>query len=230
MSDSGDDWEKQLEDEGELEKQLKKEEEEKRKAAFKDEDAYDSDEERKKKEAEKKAQAAAQPTAGDGKKKAKPGQKDYDKLFEDRIKANKPASTAQQRIEEIKKNQGLSEEAKAQQLSMAAEMDITEALFADLNVNANSLNQEKDYVNFGKQVAGVLYEGQAPYRIPTFFKELVRDLSKHIDSKKIKEILDSVTALYNEKVKEEKERDKTGKGAAASKAKATLKSGKQHLN
>ena len=58
MSDSGDDWEKQLEDEGELEKQLSKAEEEKKKAAFKDEDAYDSDEERKKKEAEKKAQAA----------------------------------------------------------------------------------------------------------------------------------------------------------------------------
>ena len=48
MSDSGDDWEKQLEDEGELEKNLAKAEEEKKRAAFKDEDAYDSDEERKK--------------------------------------------------------------------------------------------------------------------------------------------------------------------------------------
>lgn len=107
--------------------------------------------------------------------------------------------------------------------------DITESLFADLNVNATSLNQEKDYVNFGKKVAGVLYEGQAPYRIPVFFKELVRDLSKQIDSKKIKEILDSVTALYNEKVREEKEKEKSGKGGAA-KNKAQLKSGKQHLN
>jgi hypothetical protein len=43
------------------------------------------------------------------------------------------------RIEEIKKS-GLSEEAKAQALQIAADMDITEALFADLNVNANSLN------------------------------------------------------------------------------------------
>lgn len=108
-------------------------------------------------------------------------------------------------------------------------MDITEALFADLNVNANSLNQEKDYINFGKKVSTVLYEGQAPYRIPQFFKELVRDLSKQIDSKKIKEILDSVTAIYNEKVKEEKEKEKKG-GAGASKNKAQLKSGKQHLN
>lgn len=108
-------------------------------------------------------------------------------------------------------------------------MDITESLFADLDVNANSLNLEKDYVNFGKKVAGTLYQGQAPYRIPVFFKELVRDLSKHIDSKKIKEILDSVTALYNEKVREEKEKEKAGKGGAA-KAKAQLKAGKQHLN
>lgn len=97
-------------------------------------------------------------------------------------------------------------------------MDITESLFADLNVTANTLNTEKDYVNFGKKVSGVLYEGQAPYRIPVFFKELVRDLSKQVESKKIKEILDSVTALYNEKVREEKEKEKTGKGANKGKA------------
>jgi len=63
-------------------------------------------------------------------------------------------------------------------MQMELEKDITESLFADLDVNANSLNQEKDYVNFGKKVGAVLYEGQAPYRIPVFFKELVRDLSK----------------------------------------------------
>jgi hypothetical protein len=38
-----------------------------------------------------------------------------------------------------------------------------------------------------------------------------------------------VTALYNEKVKEEKEKEKSGKGGA-SKGKAQLKAGKQHLN
>ena len=152
-------------------------------------------------------------------------------MFEDRLRANKAVSSAsqQQRIEEIKKNSNLSEEAKAQQLQILAEQDITESLFADLDVNANSLNLEKDYINFGKKVAGVLYVGQAPYRIPVFFKELVRDLSKQIESKKIKEILDSVTALYNEKVKEEKEKDKQGKGGAG-KAKAQLKSGKNAIN
>lgn len=61
-----------------------------------------------------------------------------------------------------------------------------------------------------------------------FFKELVRDLSKHTESKNIKEILDSVTAIYNEKVKEEKEKEKGGKGAT--KVKAQLKAGKQHIN
>jgi hypothetical protein len=38
-------------------------------------------------------------------------------------------------------------------------MDITESLFADLDVNAKSLNLEKDYVNFGKKVSATLYEG-----------------------------------------------------------------------
>ena len=114
MSDSEDDWEKQLEDEKVLESALNKAEEEKKAAAFKDEDAYDSDEERKKKEAEKKAAAALASAGADGKKKVK-GSKDYDKMFEERLKQNKPTSSAasQARIEEIKRNANLSEEAKA---------------------------------------------------------------------------------------------------------------------
>jgi len=75
------------------------------------------------------------------------------------------AVTNNARVEEIKKS-GLSKEAQAKELQIAAEMDITDALFADPTVNANSLNKEEDYANFGKKVAGVLYEGQAPYRIP----------------------------------------------------------------
>jgi Translation initiation factor eIF3 subunit len=228
MSDE-DDWEKQLEDDTALESALKKEE--KKAAAFKDEDAYDSDEERKKKDTEKKAQAALAAQGGaaaDGKKKAK-GTKDYDKMFEERLKMNKPTTSAasQARIDEIRRNAGLTEEAKAQQLAMAAEMDITESLFAD--IDANSLTKEEEYISFGKKVSAVLYEGQAPYRIPVFFKELLRDLPKQLDSKKIKEILDSMTALYNEKVRDEKEKEKSGKGGAKG-AKAQLKSGKAHIN
>lgn len=39
----------------------------------------------------------------------------------------------------------------------------------------------------------------------------MRDIQGQLESKKIKEILDSITTLYNEKVKEEKEKEKTGK-------------------
>ena len=72
MSDSGEDWEKQLEDEEELDKQIKQAEA-KKAATFKDEDAYDSEEEKKKKEAEKKAQAATTAAGEGAKKKAKQG-------------------------------------------------------------------------------------------------------------------------------------------------------------
>ena len=116
---------------------------------------------------------------------------------------------------------------KGEFLSMQAEQDITESLFADINITAKQLNTENDYKNFGKKVGGVLYQGQAPYRIPAFFKEVLVGLSSQMESKKIKEILDNVTTLYNEKVKEEKEKDKGGKGKAA---KAQIKAGKQTVN
>jgi len=226
MSDGEDDWEAMADNEEALQKAVKAAEGDSKKGAFKDEDAYDSDEERKKRDALKKEEALLAAATQGEKKKGKAGTKDYDAMFESRIKANKVTSSAvQQRIDEIKKS-GLSEEAKAQQLAIAAEMDITESLFADLDVNAMSLNLEKDYINFGKKVSATLYQGQAPYRIPVFFKEIIRELPKHAESKDIKVILDSMTALYNEKVKEEKE--KTGKGAT--KAKAQLKAGKQHIN
>jgi len=46
-------------------------------------------------------------------------------MFEERMKANKPSVAAlQARIEQIQKS-GLSAEAKAQQLQIAADMDIT---------------------------------------------------------------------------------------------------------
>ena len=59
-------------------------------------------------------------------------------------------------------------------------------------------------------MAGVLYEGQAPYGIPDFYQDLMKDLNKHLESKDIKVILDSLTAIYNEKLKKEKELEKGG--------------------
>lgn len=108
-------------------------------------------------------------------------------------------------------------------------MDITESLFSDMNVNAKQLVSEKDYVNFGKKVADVLYKGQAPYRIPVFFKEALKDVQGQLESKRLKEVLDAVTTLYNEKVKEEKEKDRAGKAKAKAKA-PQLMAGKNVVN
>lgn len=57
-----------------------------------------------------------------------------------------------------------------------AEQDIADALFSEMNISAVQLVSEKNYVDFGKKVAGVLYQGQAPYRIPSFFKEALKDV------------------------------------------------------
>ena len=121
MSDD-DDWEKQLEDEDELEKKLNAE----KTKAFKDEDEVDSDEERKKKkEEQKKAEQNAPPA------KKKQVKKDYDKMFEERLATSKGG--AGKNVDDIQKS-NLSREAKNNQLSMAAEQDITDSLFADMNV------------------------------------------------------------------------------------------------
>ena len=143
-------------------------------------------------------------------------------MFEERLNSNKSSNVARAVDEASAK--GLSKDARGELLSRAAEDDITESLFGDLNTTAKNLETEKDYQNFGKKVAGVLYQGSAPYRIPSFFKEALRDIQKELDSKKIKDILDNITTLYNEKVKEEKEKDKGGKGKP--KKTAQLASGK----
>ena len=109
---------------------------------------------------------------------------------------------------------------------MLAEQDIAENLMQELNINSQNLKLEGDYIDLGKKVAEVLYKGEAPYRIPAFFKELVRDLATSLESKKIKEILDSVTTIYNTKVKEEKDKEKGTKKPA----KAKLNAGKSQMN
>jgi hypothetical protein len=53
---------------------------------------------------------------------------------------------------------------------------------------------------------------------------LLRELNKQCDSGEIKDILDSITALYNEKVKQEKD---IKSGPKKQTTKATLKAGKQ---
>lgn len=145
MSGSDDDWEKQLEDEEALDKNLNQD----KKKAFADEDAYDSEEEKKKKQEELKKQPQ-QP----GKQK-NTTKKDYDKMFEERLATNKGGNQA--RLAEELAGKNISSAAKGELMSKAAEMDITETLFADMNVDSKALMTEKDYVNFGKKVATVLY-------------------------------------------------------------------------
>ncbi len=147
-------------------------------------------------------------------------------MFEQRLAASK-GSNHQRLVDELA-SKNISKDARGELLARAAEQDITESLFADMNIEAKSLMVEKDYTNFGKKVAGVLYQGQAPYKIPVFFKEALRDVHSQLESKRIKEILDTVTALYNEKVKEEKEKDKSSKGK--SKKGPQLAAGKQTVN
>jgi len=71
-----------------------------------------------------------------------------------------------------------------------AEANIANNLFGGLGDDEQAsgleqinLNSEKDYKEFGKKVATKLHGGKAPYRIENFYKELTKDLGKHLDSK-----------------------------------------------
>lgn len=111
---------------------------------------------------------------------------------------------------------------KAELISKAAEEDITEQLFAcDLGTDASGLKQEKDYTHFARQVSDVLLEGQAPYHIPAFFKEMLTDWGKKqaTDSLKIKKVLDACTVVYNQKIAEEKKAEGGGKSKGKQKPK-----------
>ena len=62
---------------------------------------------------------------------------------------------------------------------------------------AVKLNSEKDYKEFGKSTAEILYKGSAPYRVDGFFRELCKDLPEHCDSKQIKKIADHLQVIFN---------------------------------
>lgn len=79
---------------------------------------------------------------------------------------------------------------------------------------AVNLNSEKDYKEFGKSTADILYKGKTPYRVENFFRELCKDLPEHCDSKQIKKIADHLQVIFNTKQQQEKEKVKKGKKAA----------------
>jgi hypothetical protein len=45
------------------------------------------------------------------------------------------------------------------------------------------LNSEKEYKEFGVNVAKILYAGSAPYRIENFYREVSANIQDHCDSK-----------------------------------------------
>jgi len=64
-----------------------------------------------------------------------------------------------------------------------------EAIFAcDIETEASQLMTKKNYVEFAKQMANVLYDGQSPYNIPFFFQALLAELptKSGCDAKQIK--------------------------------------------
>jgi hypothetical protein len=110
--------------------------------------------------------------------------------------------------------------------SREAEADITEQLFAtEINTDSQSLKTEKDYINFAKRVSGVLYEGSAPYHLPSFMSEMIRGIGKtKTSAMDLKKIVDTVTVVYNTKVEEEKKA--LGGGKKKKTAKPMIAAGK----
>lgn len=227
MTDSGDDWENQLDsDYEEREAEKKKEEEAKASSAFKDEDTVDTEKLKKEKEdAKKKAEEERQANA-----RTKESKKvDYDKKFAERqaalsgvskVDASKAGNTA-----------GLSKQAAGMELEKQAEAGLADQLFGGPEESTPTtfgsdikLNSEKEYKQFGKQISGILYQGSAPYRIENFFKELCKDLPEHCDSKQMQKIIDSLSMMQKEKAKKEKE-ERDGKAGKKKKNTAALKGG-----
>lgn len=80
---------------------------------------------------------------------------------------------------------GLTKEQMREIMSQEAEKDLADSLF-EVDLDKKCLKNEKDYENFGKQVANILYDGSAPYRLNVFFNQLFKELPKNLDSEKIK--------------------------------------------
>ena len=162
-------------------------------------------EELKKKDMEEKRKQAAE--VNNAKKK------DYEKMYDQRMNKGKKNQKVRSREDEIRAaNPGITEQQLREMLSREAEEGLADNLFEpDLGTDAAGLKKEKDYVEFGRKVRDVLYEGGAPYNIPKFFGEAFQGLSKSLSSEEIKDVVNMLTVHLNEKIKEEKAKDKKKK-------------------
>ena len=143
-------------------------------------------------------------------------------MFDERNKTKKP-TTKPVTIADSGKSKG----AKAEDLAKEAEEDITEQLFAtDIAMDSKSLKSQANYESFARQVSEVLYAGDAPYNIPSFFAELAKGLNKpQSKTEEVKVILDKISVIYNAKIAEDKKKDGTAK-KPASKQKPAIRMGK----
>lgn len=140
---------------------------------------------------------------------------DYDKVFEERQK--KLAGNLDRKAPTEEELKGMTQDQRARALAEAADANLADQLIGEeekttLDTKV-TLNSEKDYKEFGKKVAEALYAGKAPYRIENFFKELCKELPQFQDAKQVKKIADSLLAIYNAQLKEEKDKAKSKKKA-----------------
>ena len=174
------DWEDAIDDvlDGKETKETKK---------FDEEDDVDSEEEDKKKKEAAKAEQEAQRA-----KNVKNKPKTIDEKWEEKQKKKV--------VGDGKITDKMSKGQKQEVIATNAEQALVDELFApEIAMDAGGLTSKENYVAFAKQVGEILYEGQAPYHIPSFYQELVRGLSKN-EPEDIKKVVDAVTLIYNKKL------------------------------
>ena len=83
-------------------------------------------------------------------------------------------------------NAKLSKGAKGMAMEIAAEAQLTDQLFGtdddDKALKAVSLENEKDYKEFGTDVGKLLQAGKAPYRMDSFFKEMRKTMPDYLEA------------------------------------------------
>jgi translation initiation factor 3 subunit J len=81
---------------------------------------------------------------------------------------------------------------------------------------------KEDFAELREILAPILNSNAKKAQYTLFMQEFAKDILKDLPSDQIKKIGSSITALSNEKLKEEKAADKTGKKSKAAKTKASL--------
>lgn len=150
----------------------------------------------KKVEEAKETQAAPLPQP---KKKSK---KNIGEKFENKLK-NKRKELSE-KVEKVEKDSSLTadEKLRRQKLVEEADHELTEELFESRKVD--KLKTDQDYLDYAGEVSRKLTHGESSFRIPLFFKELLRDISTTLSSEHLFEIQAQVNILHSEKLKSER--------------------------